>query len=193
MPLMARISLARHARTALNASGQLRGRLDPPLDDVGRGEAEALAAAMASAYPTRVVSSPLHRAIQTAEAIAIRANLPLVLDDRLVDRDYGAWAGTAEAELIANFGSLENAPSAEAGQSVIERAQAAIDAQLPYLASGPVVVVSHDAVNRLLLGALRPDLQRSGQLRQRTACWNVLSWAARRWSVERVDEGVRVS
>lgn len=185
----ARLYLARHARTALNADGRLRGHLDPPLDDVGQREAEALAVAMASLHPTRIVSSPLRRAVQTAEAITARAQVSLVLDERLIDRDYGPWAGVPEAEVVAEFGALEHAPGVEARHAVVARARAAIDAQVDYLATGPVVVVSHDAVNRLLLSALRPEL-RTGPIRQPTACWNVLSRVDDEWLVERVDEEV---
>ena len=59
---MQRVYLVRHARTALNADGRLRGHLDPPLDDVGRSEARELAVVLASLRPVRVVTSPLRRA-----------------------------------------------------------------------------------------------------------------------------------
>lgn len=180
--------LARHARTSLNADGRLRGRLDPPLDAIGRDEADELAAVLAALHPIRVVSSPLRRAAETAQAIADRAHVPLVIDDRLIDRDYGNWSGTLESDVVAKFGSLDNAPGVEPRDSVIDRAFAAVDAQTQFLAIGPVVAVTHDAVNRLLLTALRPDLGRSGPLRQPTACWNVLSRTRHGWLVERVDE-----
>jgi probable phosphoglycerate mutase len=184
----ARLYLARHAQTSLNADGRLRGRLDPSLDAVGQREADELAEVLAAVHPMRVVSSPLRRAVETARVIAHRAQAPLVIDDRLIDRDYGTWAGALQADVLAQFGSLDDAPGVEPRDTVIDRALDAIDAQAEFMTSGPVVAVSHDAVNRLLLTALRPELRRSGPLRQPTACWNVLSRKGTGWLVEFVDE-----
>jgi broad specificity phosphatase PhoE len=75
--------VCRHGRTAANASGLLLGRADPPLDEVGRTQARALAAVVAGA--TRVVSSPLRRAVETAHAFG----LPLTVDERWIELDYG--------------------------------------------------------------------------------------------------------
>lgn len=53
--------LVRHAQTALNAAGRLRGLADPPLDDVGEAEAERLAAVLATTGVAVVISSRLER------------------------------------------------------------------------------------------------------------------------------------
>lgn len=188
---LARLYLVRHARTSLNAEGRLRGRLDPPLDEVGRREAAAVAAVLAAFAPSRIVSSPLRRAVQTAEAIACRAGVPVVIDVRLADRDYGPWAGSSEADVVAENGSIDLAPGVESVASVVDRARAALDAQAEYLESGAVVMVSHDAVNRLLLTTLDTALARSRSLDQATACWNAVARADGRWLVERVNEQVK--
>lgn len=185
----ARLYLVRHGRTALNAAGRLRGRLDPSLDEVGRAEASALAAVLAALRPVRVVSSPLRRAIETAEAIATAADLSVLIDGRLADRDYGPWAGSTEGQVIEEFGSLDGAPGVETAASVLKRAREALDDNAASLGDGPVVMVAHDAVNRLLLTALDPGLKHR-TLPQPTACWNVLVRKADRWLVERVGEEV---
>ena len=66
--------VVRHGRTEANASGLLQGRMDLPLDEVGRDQAAAVAAAL-GATVDRVIASPLLRARQTAQAIAERAGL----------------------------------------------------------------------------------------------------------------------
>jgi broad specificity phosphatase PhoE len=184
------VYLVRHARTELNAQGRLRGHLDPPLDEVGRAEAERVAAALSLLRPLRVVTSPLRRALETAEIIARRAGIPLVVDRGLIDRDYGPWAGESEDAVVAEWGSLEQAPGAESAQSVASRARAVLDAQIPDLAAGPVVLVSHDAVNRALLSELNPQLGPQDSIGQRTACWNVLSHVDGTWAVDRVDQKI---
>jgi broad specificity phosphatase PhoE len=92
------VFLVRHCRTRLNATGVLRGRLDPPLDHVGRREAAGLAALFHPARLAAVAASPLLRAQQTAQAIATATDAPLVTDVGPVDRDYGPWAGVDRAD-----------------------------------------------------------------------------------------------
>ena len=59
--------LVRHGQTASNASGLLLGRDDPPLNELGRQQAKALAAVHGVAGAARVIASPLRRARETAE------------------------------------------------------------------------------------------------------------------------------
>jgi len=83
------VYLARHGRTALNVDGRLRGLSNPPLDTVGGAEAQRLADTLAAYAPTVVISSPLQRAVSTAEAIGVAAHIAVVVDTRLNDRDTG--------------------------------------------------------------------------------------------------------
>lgn len=77
--------VCRHGRTEANASGLLLGRADPDLDPVGRVQARAIAAAVPR--PARLVSSPLGRCLQTAEAFGV----PVEIDERLIELDYGDY------------------------------------------------------------------------------------------------------
>jgi broad specificity phosphatase PhoE len=180
-----RIVLVRHGRTTLNAADRLRGRLDPALDDIGREEVAALAAALQPLRPSRIVSSPLRRAVETAEAISARTDVPITVDRRLIDRDYGPWAGQPPADIVAEWGSLDAAPGVEPAHAVISRARGVLDEHAD--GDGVVVLVSHDAVNRLLLAVLDPGLGEADDIAQRTACWNVLDRTDARWLVTTVD------
>jgi len=92
---MTTVLLIRHGRTTANASGVLAGRTPGvELDERGRSQAEALAARLAAVPLAAVVSSPLERTHQTAEALmAGRSDIPLHLDDQLTECDYGHWSG----------------------------------------------------------------------------------------------------
>lgn len=79
--------VVRHGRTAHNASGLLLGRLDPPLDELGRRQAAALAAALGPV--DRVISSPLARTRETAAAFGVEVEL----DERWIELDYGELDG----------------------------------------------------------------------------------------------------
>ena len=71
---------------------------------------------------------------------------------------------------MARFGSLDAAPGVEPRAAVAERSLALLEAQLPILRRGDVVLVSHDAVSRALLAHLDPAL--GSTLTQHTGCWN---------------------
>jgi len=92
--------LLRHGRTAANAARKLQGHLDLPLDDVGMAQVTEVATWLEK--PDRIISSPLVRARQTAEAFGV----PYEVDDRWIELDYG---------------SLDGMPTADVGRDVWER------------------------------------------------------------------------
>ena len=85
--------LVRHGRTEANAARKLQGLLDLPLDDVGLAQAAGVAEWLGK--PDRVISSPLLRARQTAEAFG----MPYEIDDRWVELDYGSLDGVPVADV----------------------------------------------------------------------------------------------
>jgi broad specificity phosphatase PhoE len=85
--------LVRHGRTEANAARRLQGRLDLPLDGVGLAQVAGLAEWLGR--PDRVISSPLLRARQTAEAFAV----PYEVDERWIELDYGNLDGVPVAEV----------------------------------------------------------------------------------------------
>jgi broad specificity phosphatase PhoE len=150
------IVLLRHGRTEANARGLLLGRADPSLDDVGRGQARAAAAVLAeTASVGRIVSSPLARCRATAEIVAEVVGVPVEVDERWVELDYGELDGTPVAEVPVSTwaawqGDVDWAPpGGESHAELGKRVRAACDE----LAAGPagagrddggdVVVVSH--------------------------------------------------
>jgi broad specificity phosphatase PhoE len=179
-----RVYLARHGRTALNADGRLRGLSDPPLDEVGIAEVARLADALADRHPRAVVSSPLQRAVATAQAIGTAAGAPVTVDVRLVDRDYGPVTGLRREEVEHRYGSVDSAPGVESRTALAARVQRAFFELVSEFSSGPIVLVSHDAVNTVLLAKLDPSLHDIGQ---RTACWNQLSLVDGVWRVDAHD------
>ena len=181
------VLLVRHGRTALNAAGVLRGRLDPPLDDVGEMEARALGGMLRRLHFTTVVTSPLTRAHQTAAAIAEMGRAQIEVDDDLADRDYGPWAGTSIGEITRRFGSIDSAPGVESAGVFATRVVGAVTSAAERSAAVAVVVVAHDAVNRAVLGCLVPALADSAGLTQRTGCCNRLERRGEVWSAPVVD------
>ena len=93
--------LVRHGRTSANAAGLLQGRVDNELDAVGVQQADQIAVALSrtAQRPDRIVSSPLLRARQTAEATARRLGLEVSVDERWAELDYGEWDGLPVSEV----------------------------------------------------------------------------------------------
>ncbi|CAN5247084.1 histidine phosphatase family protein [soil metagenome] len=182
-PLTNTVFLVRHGRTALNAAGALRGRVDVPLDAVGRAEAAGLGELFAGTVLDFVATSPLQRARDTAAPMALRTGARLRVEPRLVDRDYGPWNGRSAADLHARFGSIAAAPGVEAEAAFHRRVLAAFEA-LTAAAGGPIVIVAHEAVNRALLGRI---VSQGATARQRPGCWNRLERGPDAWSAPVLD------
>jgi probable phosphoglycerate mutase len=87
--------LLRHGEAVGNADGLLLGRIDSPLTDRGKRQAAGLAALFepGSFVPSvsRVITSPLARARGTAEALGL--GIPIEVDDRWIEVDYGKYDG----------------------------------------------------------------------------------------------------
>ncbi len=136
--------LVRHGRTAQNASRRLLGRMDVPLDELGRRQAEALGQLDLLRHATRVVSSPLSRARDTAAALGP----PVTLDDRWAEIDYGVYDGMAldaVPDLWRQWGrDLGFVPEGgESLASVGSRVRAACEDLWAEAVAADVVVVSH--------------------------------------------------
>ena len=90
------IILVRHGQTEANAAGLLQGRVDLPLTELGRRQAEAAAGVLPPG--ARIVSSPLRRAVQTAQVLAAAsedaaAEDRITLDHRWIELNYGDYDG----------------------------------------------------------------------------------------------------
>ncbi len=136
------LTLLRHGRTTANAGGLLQGRIDNPLDDVGRRQAAAAAAAIGPV--DRVVASPLVRAQQTAAAFGAEVET----DDRWIELDYGEWDGQPVRDVPAEVWSRWRSDLSvrpPGGETLVElgtRVRAALDEAVA-TGEGHLLVVTH--------------------------------------------------
>ncbi len=99
-----RLLFVRHAPTAWNLDGRYQGRTDTPVGEAGAGEARRIAEALRGSDVDLVVTSPLRRAIDTAEVIAAAlGGVRSVVDDRLVEIAFGDWEGLTQDEIRARW------------------------------------------------------------------------------------------
>jgi probable phosphoglycerate mutase len=102
---VSRIILWRHAPTASNEGGVVQGRVDTPLDDAGIARAAWAARRIADRYVARdwpelrVFSSPLLRAVQTAQTLTQLLGGSVIIDEAFTQRSYGAWEGLTWDEV----------------------------------------------------------------------------------------------
>ncbi len=139
---MSEIVIVRHGRTAANASGLLLGRLDADLDELGRRQAATLTGAVGAV--DRVISSPLLRSRETASAFG----LPVEVDDRWIELDYGDFDGTPISDVPADLWARWRSdpdftpPGGESLRQLGLRVRAALD-DLAAAGAGVTVVVTH--------------------------------------------------
>ncbi|MDT7743958.1 MAG: alpha-ribazole phosphatase [Actinomycetota bacterium] len=139
--------LVRHGQTVANRRGLLLGRADPPLCDGGREQAEALARALPP--PARLISSPLLRARETADALGAASGTLVEVDPRWVEMDYGDLDGRPASALDADgWRAWRDDPAhvpagGESLAAVGARVRAACRELTGAAADGDVVVVSH--------------------------------------------------
>ncbi len=117
--MTADIYLTRHGETVFNQEGRYQGQLDSSLTPLGIGQAQAVAGVLALRLrdaPIRLLSSPLGRALHTAEIFADRLGLTAKpeTDARLMEVGMGAWDGLTRAEIAERW------PDARKGRSVRE-------------------------------------------------------------------------
>jgi len=154
-----RVYLARHGQTAYNHVGRFQGQQQIPLDDTGRAQALELAERAVPYGFAALWTSPLLRAVETAEAIAARTGLAPRPDARLMETDAGDWTDRYFADVRAEdperfdaFAAADPAFAFPGGESFAEQEER-VEAALEDVQQGPLpaLVVCHGMVIRAAL------------------------------------------
>jgi broad specificity phosphatase PhoE len=186
LPSPTRLVLARHGETEWSRSGRHTGRTDIPLTDLGREQADLLGRALRGRTFSRVLSSPLGRALDTCRLAGFGDRVELV--DDLREWDYGAYEGRTTAEIAAEIPgwSVWSHPIV-GGESLLDlgrRADRVIEAVLP--AGGDVLIFAHGHVLRVIAARwIEQPPRLASRLELATATPSELGWER----VRRVIEG----
>ena len=185
-----RILLARHGETPWNAEGRYQGQEDIALSPVGESQARALGERLRDVRIDRAVASPLGRAARTAELVLGDARRDLLrIDAGLMEIAHGTWEGLLAAEIRERDPERSIAwrdaphevlmPEGESLQHVLDRAWPALARACEGLGDGTLLVVAHDAVNRVILcRVLGLPLARLWRFRQAPTTLNLLEGAS---------------
>ena len=158
------IYIIRHGQTALNKTRALQGRSDNPLNETGVEQARAVGAwfrEQGIAF-TQIFTSPLVRAVQTAH-LAAGEQVPLTVDDRLIEMDYGPYEGidlkNPPPEIITFFSDFVHNPAPEGMEQlseVVARLGSFLEDLRPQAAEGNILLSAHAISMKGALEYLNP-------------------------------------
>lgn len=161
---MTSIYLVRHGQTAWNREEIFRGRTNVPLDETGLKQAELAGKYLKEVEIEAIYSSPLSRALETAEKIAQFHNLKVQPLEGIIDMSFGNWEGQAHQEIKKNDSEtyrrwreephLVRLPGGESLDDVRVRSTAALEKVIPKHSGKSLVLVSHRVVCKVLICAI---------------------------------------
>jgi probable phosphomutase (TIGR03848 family) len=193
------VILLRHGQSTANVAGILAGRSpDVFLNDKGLEQAEAVAARLDGITIDALVSSPMERCRQTVAPLAAATGLPVRIEPRLAEVDYGEWTGRELKDLGGEklWQTVQSHPSAAVfpgGEGLAEVSVRAVGAIRELSAElGPdavILVCSHgDVIKAVLADALGLHLDGFQRIVVAPASLSVVRYTPLRPFVERVND-----
>ncbi|HVY10027.1 MAG TPA: bifunctional RNase H/acid phosphatase [Mycobacteriales bacterium] len=189
-------TLLRHGETPLSIEKRFSGHGDAALTDRGLAQAEAAAGRVLGVGLDVIVSSPLRRTRQTAEIVARRVGVDVVVDDGFAETDFGEWEGLTFGEVgKASPDALREwlddpniaPPGGESMAATAKRVHAARDRTIASYPDQKVLVVSHVTPIKLMLrDALDAPLHSVFRIHIDPASVSVIDWRASGPSVVRL-------
>jgi broad specificity phosphatase PhoE len=191
--IVTRIILVRHGQTAWNvgassAEGErFRGRIDLPLNERGRAQAQALDRRLADEPIAAIYASPLQRAMETAEPTARRLGLTVQPLEGILDISYGDWQEHPHSEVAQLYPALYRQwlqephlvqiPGGESLEEVRDRAMAALHQVMARHQDQMILAAAHQVVNKVLVCAmLGLDNSHFWRIRQDNGCLNIFDY-----------------
>ena len=180
---MVHIILVRHGETDWNTQQVFRGRVDVPLNKVGRAQAESVGVSLHDRAIDALYSSPLSRALETAHMLAEGRNIQVEPERGFIDIDFGAWQGLSHQKVKERYKDLYTTwmnephkvtfPGGESLEEVKVRSQKALVKTVANNPGRTVAIVSHRVVNKVLLcSIIGLDLSHFWYIRQDTCAVN---------------------
>lgn len=157
--------LVRHGETDWNRQRRVQGSSDIPLNDTGRNQAAGAARLLARRSFDAVYTSPLSRAVETAQIISGQLGLgEPIRHDAFVERDYGEAEGLTRSQIDSRWGGGAPVPGRESRGSVQRRVTAALHEIAQDNAGRHFIVTTHGGVIRSMLFAVHADEHRSAPI-----------------------------
>lgn len=156
-----RFGLIRHAQTVWNRGKKIQGHSDSPLTADGEKQASNWGQILSQFSWDRILASDAGRALATAGIINAFLNIPLTLDSRLKEQNWGQWEGKTvrqiESEAQPVLDEQVHAgwdfcpPGGESRLSVMKRSQQALQEAAERFPGQNLLVVTHEGVAKSLI------------------------------------------
>lgn len=146
-----KIYFVRHGQTDWNIQNRLQGSVDVPLNSTGIQQAHILADKLSSTHFDLIISSPLKRALDTANIINQGRNINLVTDSSLLERSFGCLEGIKGDEYDKNifwdYNKNYKYKDVEPVQQFLDRIHKYLELLIKTHQGKSVLLVSHNGVN----------------------------------------------
>jgi len=193
------IYFLRHGETPGNIEKTFRGRTEMPLTDNGRRQTEFAARYLKEKGIGYIYTSPLSRAVDTAEAVAKVTGLKPIVNENIMGMNYGMWQGKTHREIDAKHPEdfkkyhedphLVRIPGGETFQEVLDRTMAFLEDIRKRHSGSTVLIVSHRVVGKVLvLGILGLELSRFWQIKLDTCSLNQFFYMNKQWVIQRLND-----
>ena len=155
-----KIYLTRHGQTDLNAKKLMQGRSDIPLNEMGRSQARAAHDKIADVKFDAVYSSPLDRAIETAEIISGVSRSQIIIDERIIETDFGKYEQRPYATMGLPMNLYWMLPEVFPAPQTVESTREMIErvgsffTDLEKKNHGTVLIACHGGIIRVIRGYL---------------------------------------
>jgi probable phosphoglycerate mutase len=156
-----RFGLIRHAQTIWNREKKIQGHSDSPLTADGERQASNWGQILLRYSWDRILASDADRALATSERINAYLKIPIEIDSRLREQDWGHWVGKTVAQIQAGSAGLLDEqtsagwdfcpPGGEDRKSVLERSRGALQDAFNRWPGENLLVVTHEGVIKSLL------------------------------------------
>lgn len=187
---MTELCLVRHGQTDWNRLEIIQGREDNPLNALGRQQAEESAAFLSQEEWDVIVSSPLSRAVHTAQAIATACGIEhkaILLDERFIEREFGTASGQPVKGIYeaVQADDQERIPGLETEDEMRSRVLEGMNHLVDTYPGKRIIVVCHSHAIKAALSAI--DGAYTFRHAMRNACSNYITHQQGRFEVKAVN------
>lgn len=162
--MVRKVVIMRHGETEWNRSGKQQGQKGSPLTEKGHKQARQVAEIAKTIRIHRLFTSPLDRAMQTANVVSQQINLEPKVDQRLMECSFGLCEGLTRTDIDHQYPGLWAAreknkwffrwPEGESYADVYDRVCGFISDCLLSKYKGTTGIIAHETLNKVLIGRL---------------------------------------
>lgn len=186
------LCLVRHGETEWNLLRKIQGRTDIPLNETGKNQALDCKRYLSSLQWDLIVSSPLKRATKTADIINESMNLPYLIMDDFIERNYGSIEGLT-LEQRENLNPDFQCPAQEKQDVLISRVMSGMNQLHQQYKNKRIIVVAHGGVINRILSFLSEGALGSGKTSLYNGSLTYIQFQEGKWHIKDYNQTTHIS